>query len=225
MVMKYQKKIQIYDNRREFLILSATIPLLLIPTPSKAFFPALIFRFFARALFRQVVGKGVRRLVKPSVKKGKKRINVQEVIKINNQINDIVDVASYLSDQVWDRDKENRSTLVISNPTNKIMNTEDILLNMYDTDKEKIDFKAKIASIDVPPNSSVIVDLLFKNIDTSGMKRIYGVYDNEMYESGNILVDSNIDNGLTIEELYRRKNRRYDGGMDNDLYLNHNIIL
>jgi predicted RNA-binding protein with RPS1 domain len=163
--------------------------------------------------------------LKPSVKQGKKQVEIKEVIKISNQINDVIDVGSYLSDQVWDRDNENHSTLVISNPTNETMNTEDILLNMYDTDKRNIDFQTKISSIDVPANSSVIVEMLFKNIDTSGMKRIYGVYDNETYSSGNILVDNNINNGLSIEELYRRKNRRYDGGMDESLYLNPNIIL
>ena len=223
--MKNQKIIKRENGRREFLILSATVPLLLVPTPSKAFWPALIFRFFARVLFRKVIRKGVRQLVKPAIKRGKKRLNIQEVIKTNNQINDMVDVASYLSDQVWDRDKENRSTLVVSNPTNKTLSTQDILLNMYDTDKRDIDFQTKIASVDVPANSSVIIEMLFKNIDTSGMKRIYGVYDNEIYSSGNILVDSNIDNGLSIEELYRRRNRHYDGGMDESLYLNPNIIL
>ncbi len=223
--MKHQKIIKTENGRREFLILSATVPLLLVPTPSKALWPALIFRFFARVLFRKVIRKGVRQLVKPAIKRGKKRLNIQEVIKTNNQINDMVDVASYLSDQVWDRDKENRSTLVVSNPTNKTLSTQDILLNMYDTDKRDIDFQTKIASVDVPANSSVIIEMLFKNIDTSGMKRIYGVYDNEIYSSGNILVDSNIDNGLSIEELYRRRNRHYDGGMNESLYLNPNIIL
>jgi len=223
--MKHQKIIKTDKNRREFLILSATVPLLLVPTPSKAFWPALIFRFFARVLFRQAIRKGARRLVKSAVKQGKKRVDVKKVIAINNQINDVIDVASYLSDQVWDKDKENRSTLVVSNPTNQTLNTQDILLNMYDTDKKNIDFQTKISSIDVPANSSVIVELLFKNIDTSGMKRIYGVYDNETYSSGNILVDNNINNGLSIEELYRRKNRHYDGGMDESLYLNPNIIL
>ena len=223
--MKHQKIIKTDNSRREFLILSATVPLLLVPTPSKAFWPALIFRFFARVLFRQAIRKGARRLVKSAVKQGKKRVDVKKVIAINNQINDVIDVASYLSDQVWDKDKENRSTLVVSNPTNQTLNTQDILLNMYDTDKRNIDFQTKISSIDVPANSSVIVELLFKNIDTSGMKRIYGVYDNETYSSGNILVDNNINNGLSIEELYRRKNRHYDGGMDESLYLNPNIIL
>jgi hypothetical protein len=223
--MKYQNEIETDDGRREFLILTTTVPLLLVPIPSNAWFHALIFRFFARILFRQVVRKGVRRLVKPSVKKGRKRLNIKEVIKTNNQINDMVDVASYLSDQVWDRSKKNRSTLVVSNPTNKILSTQDILLTMEDTDKNSIDFQTKISSIDVPANSSVIVEMLFKNIDTSGMKRIYGVYNNETYSSGNILVSNNINNGLSIEELYRRKNRRYDGGMDEKLYLNPNIIL
>lgn len=225
MIMKHQKIIKTDNSRREFLILSATVPLFLVPTPSNAFWPALVFRFFARVLFRQVVRRGVKQLVKPSVKQGKKRVDIKKIITINNQINDVVDVASYLSDQVWDKDKKNRSTLVISNPTNEIVNTDDILLNMYDTDNKNIDFQTKISSIDVPANSSVIVEILFKNIDTSGMKRIYGIYDNETYSSGNILVDNNINNGLSIEELYRRKNRRYDGGMDESLYLNPNIIL
>jgi hypothetical protein len=56
--MKHQKIIKTDNSRREFLILSATVPLLLVPTPSKAFWPALVFRFFARVLFRKVVRKG-----------------------------------------------------------------------------------------------------------------------------------------------------------------------
>ena len=223
--MKYQKKIEVNNGRREFLILSSTLPLLLVPIPSKAIIPGLIFRFFARKILDYIVKPVIRFFFKPSIKKGGNRLNIQKVFKINNQINDVVDVSGYLSDQVWDSNKENYSTLVISNPTNKTLNTQDISLNMYDTDKQNIDFKTQLASIDVPAKSSVIVELLFKNIDTSGMKRIYGEYKNDIYTSGNILVDKNIDNGLSIEELYRRKNRKYDGGMDKKLYLNPNIIL
>jgi len=223
--MKYQKQIEVDDSRREFLILSSTLPLLLVPIPSKAIIPGLIFRFFARKILDYIVKPVIRFFVKPSIKKGRNRLNIQKVFKINNQINDVVDVASYLSDQVWDRAKGNYSTLVISNPTNKTLNTQDISLNMYDTDEQNIDFQTQIASIDVPANSSVIVELLFKNIDTSGMKRVYGEYEDDIYASGNILVDKNIDNGVSIEELYRRKNRKYDGGMDKKSYLNPNIIL
>lgn len=224
--MKHQKNMKTKNSRREFLIFSTTVPLLFIPTPSNAFFPALIFRFFARKLLQKVVRKGVRQVVKPSVKQGKKRIDVKEAITTNDKIDDMIDVASYLSDHVWDSNNNNASTLVISNPTNHTVSTEDIYLNMYDTDKEKNDFQAQIGSIDVPANSSVIIDLLFKNIDTSGMKQIYGVYNNERYTSGNILVESDIKgNGLTIEELYKRRNRQYDGGMDKKLYLNPNIVL
>ena len=221
--LKY-KPIKVDDGRREFLILSATVPLLLVPTPSKAIIPGLIFRFFARKIFTKLIRPVIRYFLKPSVKQGKSRLDIQKVFKINNKINDVVDVASYLSDQVWDKNKENASTLVISNPTNKTLNTQDIQLNMYDTDKQNIDFQTRIGSIDVPANSSVIVELLFKNIDTSGMKRIYGTYNDEMYETGNILVDSDV-NGVSIEELYRRKNRKYDGGMDKKSHLNANIIL
>jgi len=224
------KKNQIATNRREFLVFSASVPLLLIPTGSEAFFPALIIRFFARNLMSNFTRQGATRVIKNVVvknvkKRGRARVRVKQAIQIHSRTNHLIDAHSYLSNQVWNRHKENHSTLVISNPSNRSIKTNTIALKMKDDEKQRTEFKAKIKSIRIPAKSTVVVDLGVKKIRKIGVKRLHVSHKQERSSSGNVLV-ANRTRGLTIEELYRRHYQRNRGGKYYESnQLNSNIIL
>ncbi len=224
------KKNQKLTNRREFLILSASVPLLLIPTQSEAFFPALIVRFFARNLISNFAKRGatkvIRNVVIKSVKKrGRARVRVKKAIQIHSRVNHLIDAHQYLKNQVWNRHKENHSTLVISNPSNRRVKTNSIALKMKDEENGRTEFKAKVKSIRIPPKSTVIVDLGVKKIRKTGVKRLHVSDKRNRSSSGNVLV-SNHTRGLTIEELYRRHyQQQREGAWHESNQLNSNIIL
>jgi len=213
-------------SRREFLLLSATSPILLIPTKSEAFFPALIIRFIAGKLIRIFIKKGAKRFIKNLVvenvkKRGRARVSIKNVVQIHKNIKHLVNTHKYLSNQVWNRNKENHSTLVISNPSHRTVKTKKITLKMKDRNDKRTEFKAKVNSISIPPKSTVVVDLGVKKIRRTGLKRLHASVKKHKTSSGNILV-SNHTNGLTVEELYRRYYQK-KGGVSNGL--SPNIIL
>jgi len=217
-------------NRREFLILSVSAPLLLIPTQSEAFFPALIIRFFARNVISNFIKRGTRQVIKNVVvknvkKRGRAKVLVKRAIQVHSRVNNLIDAHEYLSNQVWNRHKENHSTLVITNPSNKYVKTKTIKLKMKDSEKKRTEFKAKVKSMRIPPRSSVVVDLGVKKIRKTGVKKLYASHSKKHTSSGNVLV-ANHTRGLTIEELYRRHYQQNRGGKRHDSYqLNSNIIL
>jgi len=225
----YEKN-QKLKNRREFLILSASAPLFLLPTQSEAFFPALIIRFFARKLISNFMKRGVKRVIKnvaiKSIKKrGRAKVRIKKAIQIHSQANHLIDAHNYLSNQVWNRHKENHSTLVISNPSNRTVKTKKIALKMKDEKNGRTEFKAKMKPIHIPPKSTVVVDLGVKKIRKTGLKRLHASHKKSRSSSGNVLV-ANYTKGLTIEELYRRYYKQNKGGEWHELnYLNSNIIL
>ena len=195
-------------GRREFLILSTSMPLLILPTPSEAIIPALILRFFARRLISNFIKRGTKRVIRNVVirntkKKGRARVVVTKAIQIHSRVNHIIDAHKYLSNQVWNKNKDNHSTLVIHNPSNKSVKTEKIALKMKNTDRRGTEFKAKIKPIRIAPKSTVVVDLKVKKIRRTGIKRLHVSHKRDGSSSGNILVANNT-RGLTIEQLYRR---------------------
>jgi len=224
------KKNQKLINRREFLVLSASAPLLLIPTQSEAFFPALIVRFFARKLISNFMKRGARKVIKNVViksvkKRGRAKVRVKKAIQIHSRANHLIDAHRYLSNQVWNRHKENHSTLVISNTSNRSVKTKNIALKMKDEENGRSEFKAKLKSIHIPAKSTVVVDLGVKKIRKTGVKRLYASHKKNRSSSGNVLV-SNYTRGLTIEELYRRHYQQTRGGEWHESnHLNSNIIL
>ena len=226
----YPKKHEQNQGRREFLILSTTAPLVVLTTPSEAFFPALIIRFFARRIISYFVKKGVKRVVrnvvvKNSKKKGRARVAVKQALQIHSRIDDLLEAHQFLSNQVWSRHNNNYSTLVLSNNSNRAIKTDKITLKMKDEEHEKTEFKAKIKPIRIPPKSTVVVDLKVQKIRRTGLKRLHASNNKEHSTSGNILVVNN-RRGLTIEELYQEYYKRKREGYSNYTErLNSNIVL
>ena len=205
---------------------------MLLTTNSEAFFPALAFRFFARRLISKFLRKRATKVIKNIVirnvrKKGKARVAVTKTIQVHSRVNHLIDAHEYLSNQVWNRRKDNHSTLVISNNSNRSVKTKKIALKMRDKDRGKTEFKAKIKPIRIPPRSTVIVDLKVSKIRKKGIKKLHLSHKEEYSSSGNILVYDD-RGGLSIEDLYRRhyaQQRKKGGERYESNKLNPNIIL
>ncbi len=227
----YPKKYEHNRGRRDFLILSTTAPLVILTTPSEAFFPALIIRFFAQRAIRYFIKKGVKKVIRNVVvknvkKKGRARVAVTKAIQIHSRVNHLIDAHRYLSNQVWNKHGSNHSTLVLSNSSHRAIKSEKITLKMKDEENGKTEFKAKVKPIRIPAKSTVVVDLKVRKLRKTGIKRLHASNKKEYSNSGNILVVNN-KRGLTIEQLYREyyKQQR-GGGRTNDLQrLNGNIVL
>ncbi len=217
-------------GRREFLILSTTAPLVILTTPSEAFIPALLIRFFARRVISYFIKKGVKKIirnvvVKNAKKKGRARVAVNRAIQIHSKIDDLLEAHQFLSNQVWSRYKNNYSTLVLTNNSNRAIKTDNITLKMKDEENENTEFKAKVKPVKIPPKSTVVVDLKVQKIKKTGIKRLHASSKDEYSTSGNVLVVNN-RRGLTIEELYREYYKRHNrNNINHSQRLDDNIIL
>lgn len=213
-------------SRRDFLILASITPLVMMPTTSDAIWFALLFRLFARSvvggLVRRGVSSGVRSISRSAIRQGQKNVSVKKAIKIDSSkkrvdskgmsIGDIIDYQELLANQVWDKNGNNESNIIIENQKSYTQNTKDIEVKLYDENKNNhVDIHARIEPIDIPPKSRLILDLNFKNLPSEGMKRLHGSYgDSHQAEtSGKILVTSN-RRGISIDELYQKYENKND---------------
>ena len=226
----YPTKYEQNRGRREFLILSTTAPLVILTTPSEAFIPALLIRFFARRVISYFIKKGAKKIirnvvVKNAKKKGRARVAVNRAIQIHSKIDDLLEAHQFLSNQVWSRYKNNYSTLVLTNNSNRAIKTDNITLKMKDEENGKNEFKAKVKPVKIPPKSTVVVDLKVQKIRKTGIKRLHASNKYEHSKSGNVLVVNN-RRGLTIEELYREYYKRHNrNNINHSQRLDDNIIL
>lgn len=210
-------------NRRDFLIYSSVVPLLLFPTPSEAFIP-LLFRLFARQIVKPRMKSRTKRVNKPLIKEGNKNVKVKkgreydlgDLADTTEIIENILNIKELSSDQVWDQHGNNPSSIVIANDKEYTQNTKDIIVNLHDTSNQNIDVHARIEPIDIPPKSNLILDMNFKKLPYEGIKVLNGTYGNNdsAQSSGRILVSSNRQ-GKSIEELYRL----YEGNFRRKLIL------
>lgn len=175
-------------------------------------------QLFGRSLFRKRLFAKAKEVALPTITKppGMNNLRLEKAVRDHKRKSDLVDLSSFLADQIWDKNKNNPSSTVIVNVSEKNYNTGEINVQLRDEDTGKVDIHAKIEPIDIPPRSQLLLDMNFRDLSNDGVKRLHGVYNSEQKaeKSGRILVASNTK-GMSIKELYEKYNRTYDGGMKN----------
>jgi len=209
-------------SRRDFIIYTSIIPLAVLSNNSDAVFQFLIpvaVRFFGRKIIKEGVKKifTPRNISRPIVKTNtpKRKVEVEKFAGSDNSAGQIINDSLMLADQVWNQNKENISSTIISNPDSNAHDTGEIVVQLRDEDTANVDVQATIQPIDIPPRSQLLLHTKFSNLPDEGVKRIYGTYngDQEAERSGRILIANNTY-GMPISELYERYNRERGGELN-----------
>jgi hypothetical protein len=192
----------------------------MLPNKSDAFFQLIpvAIRLFGRPILKHTIKQFTKpkriNIARIKTASENNNITIEKAIKANNRENDIVNTGVFLADHLWKQHTSNRSTTMIVNSSNEPHNTGEIKVQLRDEDTAHVDVQATIQPIEIPSKSQLILETKFRNLPSSGMKRLYGTYnmEQEAKRSGRILVASST-NGISIDELYDKYNQKYDGGM------------